>query len=397
MNELKDFLLLTAFCVASSGVIAIADDTDPPSTTATPSAAIPRALETLEDAAFDVYVDPCQLGSAWDSADAERMTDVALQLAAGERILLRERRGISAREAFEVAVRIAAERQHTASLERIARYASEAKDQVLLERIASVRKLAASSRDAAPRLQIAPRAVSVHAFGRVSDCFGSLRRARIAADKKRLEAIEKSMPKIPKCCRPEMTKLLAASRLSIANTQPLDGRLIKTLDAFAIRSRLVSATGTTANHEAADSSTEASSTEASAGFDRLAGTSRVWGIKDLDPTNKNSGLRESAARIDEVRRRQMESMAGGRFTITLRNPTRGPVFYKLNGETKIGLLAGQQVTHRGVGKAEIEFGSGNGGIRSYALSSGRSYKFAWVYHRPLGAEGGQHLLNLFND
>src|SRR5690349_11388462 len=43
----------------------------------------------LTDPAFDKYVDISLLGRAWSSKDSALLTDIALQLAEGERVLMR--------------------------------------------------------------------------------------------------------------------------------------------------------------------------------------------------------------------------------------------------------------------------------------------------------------------
>src|SRR4051794_9036967 len=48
----------------------------------------------LQDAAFDQYVDIQLMAHAVDALDAELLTDVGLQLAEGERILLRPHQGV---------------------------------------------------------------------------------------------------------------------------------------------------------------------------------------------------------------------------------------------------------------------------------------------------------------
>src|SRR4051812_1913645 len=63
----------------------------------------PATSSNEVDVGFERYVDPEMLASAWDAKDAELLTDLALQIAEGERILLRPRRGISADQALHVA------------------------------------------------------------------------------------------------------------------------------------------------------------------------------------------------------------------------------------------------------------------------------------------------------
>jgi hypothetical protein len=118
----------------------------------------------------------------------------------------------------------------------------------------------------------------------------------------------------------------------------------------------------------------------------------------LDPFNKNSDVRRLGRDVDRERREQMESVAGGRFEVTIRNPGRGSVYYSLNGKEQIVLLGGMKRTHSGVGKVEIRFdrGLGNNSVFAYNLSSGQSYSFKWV-DTEYPEWGRVRMLNLYKD
>lgn len=108
--------------------------------------------------------------------------------------------------------------------------------------------------------------------------------------------------------------------------------------------------------------------------------------KDVDPTNKNSSVSKA-----------LDSARGGRYEVTLRNPTKNPIFYQINGQEQVGLPAGYKVTLRGVGTAQIKFdiGAGDGTYRSYNLRSGRSYYFDYRNSPAVGASSGGSFLDLF--
>jgi hypothetical protein len=102
--------------------------------------------------------------------------------------------------------------------------------------------------------------------------------------------------------------------------------------------------------------------------------------------------------IDRERVQRTESIAGGRFEVTIRNPGKNPVFYSLNGQEQIALLGGMKCTHSGVGKAEIRFdrGLGDGSYFDYNLPSGQSYSFKWI-HTDYPEWGRVRMLNLYKD
>ncbi len=203
-----------------------------------PSRAIIPGPASLDDAAFDIYVNPHHIGHAWYSADAALMTDVALQLAEGERILVRSRKGLSAKEAFEVAVRVATERQDKVALERIAKYAALAKNSELAASAAAAQKLASVSRDTTYRMLVDPEKIELKHYGLMHDCIGQIRMAKIAGNVRSLDLIEqKYLPYFPELYKEEMTKCLGAARHEIEGTTPLPPELTERLKRLALISR----------------------------------------------------------------------------------------------------------------------------------------------------------------
>jgi hypothetical protein len=109
----------------------------------------------------------------------------------------------------------------------------------------------------------------------------------------------------------------------------------------------------------------------------------------VDPFNKNSSV---SKKVDSV-------VYGGRFSVTLRNPTNNPVAYSINGERQISLLPGYRITHSGVGKCDITFdiGRGDGTIRAYNLPSGKTFHFVRRYQSEVGATPGGNFLDLVKE
>lgn len=106
-----------------------------------PPCAIP---DDLNDAAFARYADLLLLGQAWDSHDAAMLTDVALQLAEGERVLLRPHKAIDTGMLFEIAARVAGDRNDKATLDRLDKAAHARGSQQLAKSIEDARKGAES-------------------------------------------------------------------------------------------------------------------------------------------------------------------------------------------------------------------------------------------------------------
>ena len=80
------------------------------------------------------------LGHAWDHHDSKLLTDIALQLAEGERVLLRPHKAIDTGKLFEVAAPVAGGRNDKASLDRLDRTAQARNDQQLAKVIADARE-----------------------------------------------------------------------------------------------------------------------------------------------------------------------------------------------------------------------------------------------------------------
>lgn len=90
----------------------------------------------LDDPAFARHVDLLLLGTAWDNHDAALMTDVGLQLAEGERILMRPHKAVKSEQVIELATYLAGARKDKPTLLRIKKVAESRKDQQLMTLVA---------------------------------------------------------------------------------------------------------------------------------------------------------------------------------------------------------------------------------------------------------------------
>src|SRR5262249_59130687 len=95
----------------------------------------------FRDPAFDRYVDLTLLQEALASRDSAQVADVALQLAEGERILLRPHKAVKADKLLALAVRLAAKMQDRATLDRLAKMATARGDKGLATQIEAARNV----------------------------------------------------------------------------------------------------------------------------------------------------------------------------------------------------------------------------------------------------------------
>ena len=126
-------------CIVSLGLlhagIALADDVN---------------SKKVTDPAFDKYVDAELMDAAVQAADPALMTDIALQLAEGERILLRSHKGISSGDMMKAAAKLAAVKGDKATEARLKNVAEKLGKSELVAELASFAKLDGASRSAVP-------------------------------------------------------------------------------------------------------------------------------------------------------------------------------------------------------------------------------------------------------
>ena len=105
------------------------------------------------------------------------------------------------------------------------------------------------------------------------------------------------------------------------------------------------------------------------------------GLPDLDPSQIFDWTTETVTHASAV-------IEGQHFSVTIVNPTQGPINYSFMGEEQIALLPHYQRTHQGYGSPEIRFdaGTGNGTFRDYNLTNGSINDFKWVSRPGVGAE-----------
>lgn len=324
--------------------------------TAAPMAEMSAAVVT--DPAFDRYVDLSLLGDVLREQDAARLSDMGLQLAEGERILLRPHRsGVTAQTVMEKAATLAAQKGDTASLERLARAAESISDKKLLTHIRNARKLGGLSRAIDPAFHISVENTTPSAFAALKDLLDRVKTAELLGDAdglKEAEGILKQATELSQSQQEAVKKRIAAAREAMPQKRGASDQALQ----------------------------------------KLSASSRGWGIKDLDPFNKNSGINKTGRQIDQHR---LDVMQGARFSVTIRNPTDHPINYRVNDMPFLLMKHMRQtITGRGTPTITFDYGLGNGSFRSYNLSNGGTYHFGWK--RDNVAEIGQvWLLDLYNN
>ncbi len=168
-----------------------ADDAKPaPAATAMETAEPFVDLSNIEDPAFDRYVDLVLLGTAWDTLDAGLLTDCALQLAEGERILMRSHKAINSKQVLALAVKVAAEKRDAAALDRLASVADNTKNTAIGDQIASAKKLAGQSRKVDPAASISATETTPEQLALYQEAINGVKAAGIVGDKDYLKNLE---------------------------------------------------------------------------------------------------------------------------------------------------------------------------------------------------------------
>lgn len=153
-----------------------------------------KAVGNWNDPAFGMYIDLSLLRQAWEEMDAGALTDAALQLAEGERILLRPHKAMSSAQMAEVALKVAIMRKDKATLERLARMAEKFANKGLSEGVAQAKRLIGVSRAVDPALIVSVEQMTPEALAAYQEFLQAISQARLAGRKDELAEIEKSLP-----------------------------------------------------------------------------------------------------------------------------------------------------------------------------------------------------------
>jgi len=145
------------------------------------------------DEAFDKYVDLAILGKAWATMDPVLMTDVGLQLAEGERVLLRPHKSVTAAKVLDEALKLAVEKKDMATLDRLAKAADRGGNKELGGKVAAARLLGTASRSVHPALSIALDDITPAGLIKFQAVRDALQAARLKSDRTTLGELEKEL------------------------------------------------------------------------------------------------------------------------------------------------------------------------------------------------------------
>jgi hypothetical protein len=257
--------------------------------------AVAAAVEVASlptDPAFDRYVDMDLLADAWQDKDAGLLTDLALAMAEGERILQRPRRGISADDVFAGAIKSAAELRDGAGLDRLTKVLGNLKRTDLLAQASTARRLASASRAVDPGLAVQADAISPAAFFDMKSMLEDIASAKIAGDRKELRELSKDiaeMSELTDAQRKSLTRVAAeAIEMLPTENDPATSALNKLLDESRGGRGGGGGGGRSGGH--ASSGGHSSSSRASSGSSRASsGRSSGSGSRSSGSTGRTSG------------------------------------------------------------------------------------------------------------
>jgi len=179
---MRALCLSAAFLLAA--VSASADDKDAP---------LP---EGVEDAAFARFVDLALVRKAVVTRDAALLCDVALQLAEGERVLLRPHAGLPSGRLFRLALQAATEKRDLKTLDRVGEAAKARKMDDLAKLLPAARMLAGKARRLDTGLMVSADSMSVEALLAYRAYLEQLNVAVSLNDRTRLEGMEASLSRL---------------------------------------------------------------------------------------------------------------------------------------------------------------------------------------------------------
>ncbi len=151
----------------------------------------------LQDPAFERFLDPRLLARAWERQDAASLTDMALLLAEGERVLLRSHKAFRPDHLLELAAYVAADLDDHATLERLARAAEARKDAALADLVKQADQLMATP--TADRHDWASdiESISRHSLSVHQATLRHIRVIRICGDQESLDELKKAIQALP--------------------------------------------------------------------------------------------------------------------------------------------------------------------------------------------------------
>jgi hypothetical protein len=159
----------------------IAEDSDALSQVEEGETAAADVFERIKDFGFVRYIQVEQLGAAWNDLDAGLMSDLALQLAEGERVLMRNHHsGITSQKLFGLARRIAIEKGDNYCLDRLER--ASARNGSLAADLGDAKQVYGRAQAVNPTAMLLAEDASPEQISEVHEAVMQITRLRLAGD-----------------------------------------------------------------------------------------------------------------------------------------------------------------------------------------------------------------------
>jgi hypothetical protein len=144
-----------------------------------------------QDRAFNQFVDLTYLGQAWQELSPSKLADCGLQLAEGERVLLREHSAISAERVLGYAIQLAGQQGDGPTLARLAKAPVVTRNAELAQQLQAARKQVAGS-ELAPTAD--PQSAAETLYQAVLQ---DIREVKLTSSPKAAEVLRKIVPTLP--------------------------------------------------------------------------------------------------------------------------------------------------------------------------------------------------------
>lgn len=187
--------------------------------------------DELQDPAFDRYVDLMLLVQALEARDPSAIADGALQLAEGERTLLRAHKAFSAAAALKLAARVAGEKKDQATLDRLTRFAQQSGRKELSEQVMALKKLSSGARSS-EALLLPVEQTSPEQFAACRGLIGAVDNAIFLEDIDRLQGLEKALGEstnLTEDQRNALRRKIGLARENLPKTPSADAQALRVL------------------------------------------------------------------------------------------------------------------------------------------------------------------------
>jgi len=189
---MKAILNNTLALVSLFHLSAAAEPARPVATPKPAAAKVDRHFD-LHDPAFARFVQGRDLVDAVRKLDADRLTDLALELAEGERVLLRPHRALSSQRLLNLAARVATEQRDLDALRRLAEVHQARGRAADAAAVATEIKRLGTALEADSALNVSAYVWSADDFARLRRHLDTLARLRLAGDAAGLDALVQSV------------------------------------------------------------------------------------------------------------------------------------------------------------------------------------------------------------